>query len=177
MVGGAWWAAVHRVARSRTRLSDFTFTFHFYPLEKAMATHSRVLAWRIPGMEKPGGLLPLGLHGVGHDWSDAAAAAAAAGWIDFFLGYVSHPLRFLLLFLIKYCSRVNFLCPGIFFFNFSLMVLIPFFCLDLYGSFYFLGVILTRSWESEMINQCFQSFKYNQTILYHCFIILTIKNN
>ena len=55
MDGGAWWAAVHGVAKSRTRLSDFTFTFHFYALEKEMATHSSVLAWRIPGMGSPVG--------------------------------------------------------------------------------------------------------------------------
>ena len=56
MDGGAWWAAVHEVAQSRRRLSDFTFTFHFHALEKEMATHSSVLAWRIPGMREPGGL-------------------------------------------------------------------------------------------------------------------------
>ena len=56
MDGGAGWAAVHGVAKSRTLLSDFTFSFHFHVLEKEMATHSSVLAWRIPGMEKPGGL-------------------------------------------------------------------------------------------------------------------------
>ena len=56
MDGGAWWAAVHGVARSQTRLSDFTFTFHFHALEKAMAPHSRTLAWRIPGTGEPGGL-------------------------------------------------------------------------------------------------------------------------
>ena len=60
MDGGAWWAAVHGVAKSRTRLSDFTFTFHFHALEKEMATHSSVLAWRIPGMAGPGGLLSMG---------------------------------------------------------------------------------------------------------------------
>ena len=62
MDGGAWWAAVHGVARSQPRLSDFTFTFHFHALEKEMATHSSVLAWRIPGTGEPGGLLSLGLH-------------------------------------------------------------------------------------------------------------------
>ena len=67
MDGGAWWAAVHRVAKSRTRLSDFTFTFHFHALEKEMATHSSVLAWRIPGTGEPGGLLSMGSHRVGHD--------------------------------------------------------------------------------------------------------------
>ena len=59
---GAWWAAVHGVAKSQTRLSDFTFTFHLPALEKEMATHSSVLAWRIPGMGEPGGLLSMGLH-------------------------------------------------------------------------------------------------------------------
>ena len=76
MEGGAWWAAVHGVAKSRTRLSDFTFTFRFHALEKEMATHSSVLAWRIPGMGKPGGLPSVGSHKVGHDWSGLAAAAA-----------------------------------------------------------------------------------------------------
>ena len=64
---GPWSAAVHGVAKSRTRLSDFTSTFHFHALEKEMATHSGVLAWRIPGMGEPGGLPSMGLHGVGHD--------------------------------------------------------------------------------------------------------------
>ena len=77
MDGGAWWAAVHGVAKSRTRLSDFTFTFHFHALEKEMATHSSVLAWRISGMGEPGGLPSTGSHRVRHDWSDLAAAAAA----------------------------------------------------------------------------------------------------
>ena len=80
MDGGAWWAAVHGVTKSRTRLSNFPFTFHFHALEKEMATHSSVLAWRIPGTGEPGGLawripgagepggLPsMGLHRVGHD--------------------------------------------------------------------------------------------------------------
>ena len=60
--GGAWWAAVHGVAKSRTRLSDFPFTFHFHALEKEIATHSSVLAWRIPGMAEPGGLPSMGPH-------------------------------------------------------------------------------------------------------------------
>ena len=72
-------AAVHGVAKSWTRLSDFTFTFHFHALEEAMATHSSVLAWRIPGTAEPGGLPSLGSHRVGHDWIDLAAAAAAPG--------------------------------------------------------------------------------------------------
>ena len=63
----AWRAAIHGVAKSRTRLSDFTFTFHFHALENEMATHSSVLAWRIPGMGKPGGLPSMGSHRVGHD--------------------------------------------------------------------------------------------------------------
>ena len=67
MDGGAWWAAVHGVAKSRTRLSDFTFTFHFHALEKEMATHSSVLVWRIPGMGEPGVLLSMGSHRVRHD--------------------------------------------------------------------------------------------------------------
>ena len=65
-------------AKSRTRLSDFTFTFHFHALEKEMATHSSILAWRIPGTEEPGGLPSTGLHRVRHDWSDLAAAAAGS---------------------------------------------------------------------------------------------------
>ena len=64
---GAWWAAVHGVARSRTRLSDFTFTSHLHALEKEMATRSSVLAWRIPGRGEPGGLPSMGSHRVGHD--------------------------------------------------------------------------------------------------------------
>ena len=74
---GAWWAAVHGVTKSRTQLSNFTFTFHFHALEKEMATHSSVLAWRIPGTGEPGGLLSMGSHRVRHDWRDLAAAAAA----------------------------------------------------------------------------------------------------
>ena len=67
MDGGAWQAAVHGVAKSRTRLSDFPFTFHFHALEKEMASHSSVLAWRIPGTGEPGGLQSMGSHRVGHD--------------------------------------------------------------------------------------------------------------
>ena len=97
MDGGAWKAAVHGVAKSRTRLRDFTFTFnfhalekemathssilawitfHFHALEKEMATHSSILAWRILGTGEPGGLLSMGSHRVGHDWSDLAVATA-----------------------------------------------------------------------------------------------------
>ena len=76
MDGGAWWAAVQGVTKSQTRLSNFPFTFHFHALEREMATHSSVLAWRIPGTGEPGRLPSLGLHRVRHDWSDLAAAAA-----------------------------------------------------------------------------------------------------
>ena len=74
MGGGAWWAAVCGVAKSRRRLSDFTFTFHFHAVEKEMATNSSVLAWIIQDGE-PGGLLSMGSHRVGHDWGDLAAPA------------------------------------------------------------------------------------------------------
>ena len=77
MDGGAWWAVVHGVANSQTRLSDFTFNFQFHALEKEMAIHSSVLAWRIPGTGEPGGLPSMGSHRVGHDWHDLAAAK---GW-------------------------------------------------------------------------------------------------
>ena len=72
---GAWWAAVHGAAKSRTQLRDFTFTFHFHALEKEMATHCRGLAWRTPGTGEPGGLPSMGSHSVGHNWLDSAAAA------------------------------------------------------------------------------------------------------
>ena len=67
MDGGAWWATVHGVVKSQTRLSNLTFTFHFHALEKEMATHSSVLAWRIPGMGEPGGLPSMGSQRVRHD--------------------------------------------------------------------------------------------------------------
>ena len=76
----AWKAAVHGVAEGRTRLSNFTITFHCHALEKEMATHSSVLAWRIPGTEEPVGLPSMGSHRVGHDGSDLAAAAAAVAF-------------------------------------------------------------------------------------------------
>ena len=75
MEGGAWWAAVHGVAKSRARLSDLTFTSHFHALGREMATHPNVLAWRIPGMGEPGGLPSMRSHRVGHDRHDLAAAA------------------------------------------------------------------------------------------------------
>ena len=92
--GGAWCAAVHGVARSWTRLSDFTFTFHFHALEKEMATHSSVLAWRIPGMGEPGELPFMGSHRVGHDWRDLAAAAARFFSLKGFWSHLVHSLIF-----------------------------------------------------------------------------------
>ena len=78
MDGGAWRAAVHGVTESRTRLSNFTFTFHFHVLEKEMATHSSVFAWKIPGTAEPGGLQSMASHRVGHDLSDLAVVAVKA---------------------------------------------------------------------------------------------------
>ena len=78
MDGGVWKAAVHGVAEGQTRLSHFTFTFHFHALEKEMATHSSVLAWRISGKAEPGGRPSMGSHIVGHDWSDLAASVASS---------------------------------------------------------------------------------------------------
>ena len=86
MDGGAWRAAVHGVAEGRTWLINFTFTFHFHALEKEMATHSSVPAWRIPGTVEPGGLPSMGWHRVGHDWSDLAAAAAVPPGMPYHLG-------------------------------------------------------------------------------------------
>ena len=87
MDGGAWKAAVCGVTEGWTRLNNFTFTFHFHALEKAMATHSSVLAWRIPGVAEPDGLPSMGSHRVGHDWSDLghdwSDLAAAAAYILF----------------------------------------------------------------------------------------------
>ena len=103
MDGGAWWAAVHGVTKSRTWLSDFTFTFHFHALEKEMATHSSVLAWRIPGTGEPGGLPSLGSHRVGHNWSDLAAAAAAKKVSSQKLGEHTDPLL-IFLHLETFCS-------------------------------------------------------------------------
>ena len=67
MDGGAWWATAPGAAKSQTRLSDFTFAFHFHALEKEMATHSGVLPWRIPGIAEPGGPPSMGSHRIGHD--------------------------------------------------------------------------------------------------------------
>ena len=87
MDGGAWWAVVHGVAKSQTRLSDFPFTFHFHALEKEMATHSSVLAWRIPGTGESGGLPSMESHRVRQDWSNLAAIAAAYFLILFAMSF------------------------------------------------------------------------------------------
>ena len=107
---GAWWAAVCGVAKNRTRLSNFTFTFHFPALEKAMATHSSVLAWRIPVMGEPGGLPSMGSHRVRHDWSDLAAAAVT--WVDLGLDNTRIPPIFTLWFYsftILFLSQFNYI--------------------------------------------------------------------
>ena len=83
MDGGAGWAPVHGVSKTRPRLSDFTFTFDFHSLQKEMTTHSSVLAWRIPGRAEPFGLLSMGSHRVGHVWSDFAATAVLNGSLNF----------------------------------------------------------------------------------------------
>ena len=89
MGGGAWWAAAHGhgVAKSQRWVSDFIWTSHCHALEKEMATHSTVLAWRIPGTGEPGGLPSMGSHRVGHNWSDLAAAAAASHGQRSLVGY------------------------------------------------------------------------------------------
>ena len=107
LVGCSTWGC-----KSQTRLSDFTFTFHFHALEKEMATHSSVLAWRIPGMGEPGGLPSMRSHRVGHDWRGLAAAAAAA-WV-----YVL-TLSYLILY--KYTQRRTKICVSKFIFVISLV--------------------------------------------------------
>ena len=96
MDGGAWEVAVHGIAKSQTRLSDFTFTFHLHALEKEVATHSSVLAWRIPGTGEPGGLPSMGSRRVGHDWSGLAAAAvlycACVVYICIYIPHLLYPL-------------------------------------------------------------------------------------
>ena len=116
MDGGAWWAAVHAVAKSRTWLSDFTFTFHFHALEKEMATHSSVLAWRIPGIGELGGLPSIGSHRVGHNWSDLAAAAAAYLIYKRFLSLCRLPFHY---------DDCSFCCAGVFKFD---VVILSYFC-------------------------------------------------
>ena len=99
MDGGAWKAAVHGVAEGRTWLSDFTCTFHFHALEKEMATHSSVLAWRIPGTGEPGGLTSIGSHRVGHDWSDLAGSSSS-------IPYKNHKMVCIHLSPSKFCTLV-----------------------------------------------------------------------
>ena len=120
MGGGALWAAVHGVAKSRTRLSDFTSTFHFHALEKDMATHSSVLAWRIPGTGEPGGLPSMGSHRVGHDWSDLAVVAVSSSsgslfnswyWPLLPCKYLLPNCSLLLIHLVHYGRKVNNLNP------------------------------------------------------------------
>ena len=97
---GAWWAAVHGAAKSWTRLSDFSFTFYFHALEKEMATHSSVLAWRIPGMAEPSGLPSMGLHRVRHGWCDLATTIAMTNGIEHFFLFL---FFFLIFFFIFFC--------------------------------------------------------------------------
>ena len=119
MDGGAWWATVHGVAKSQTRLSDFTFTVHFHALEKEMATHSSVLAWRVPGMGEPGGLPSMGPHRVGHVWGDLAAVVVNYYLLKYFL------MAFLFVFFFWYSYDSNFVSFNIVT-NVSEVVLISF---------------------------------------------------
>ena len=101
MDGGAWKAAVHGVAEGWTQLSDFPFTFHFHALEKEMASHSSVLAWRIPGTGEPGGLRSMGSHRVRHDWSDWVV------WLYIFFFSLIYLLIFILCIFVVWCLMVN----------------------------------------------------------------------
>ena len=115
MDGGAWWAAVHGIADSRTGLNNFPFTFHFHALEKETATHSSVLAWRIPGTGEPGGLLSVGSHRVRHDWSDLAAAAAAWMFLIYILVICStYSWLFILLIILKDTFADAWICSSFF---------------------------------------------------------------
>ena len=125
MDGGAWWAAVHGVPKSWTRLSDFTFIFHFHALEKEMAAPSSVLAWRIPGTGEPGGPPSMGLQRVGHDWGALAAAAHhPVGAIFLWQPQETNTLRagvfhFLIFFFLKmnfYWSIVALQCYALFYY-------------------------------------------------------------
>ena len=116
MDGGAWLAAVHGVTKSWTRLSDFTFSFHFHALEKEMATHSSVLAWRIPRTVEPGGLPSLGSYRVGHDWSNLAVAAAEVS--ETILSSF-HSFYFILLFRSYFCHFIFQLTDSFFCFRYS----------------------------------------------------------
>ena len=110
---GALWAAVHGVAKSQRWLHDFTFTFHFHALEKEMATHSSVLAWRIPGTGEPGGLLSMGSHRVGHNWSNLATAIWIHSLLFYSLGYNSLLYLFVLMLSCPRLASMIFysLCP------------------------------------------------------------------
>ena len=99
MDGGAWWAAVHGVAKSRRRLSDLILSFHFHALEKEMAIHSSILAWRIPGTRESGGLPSMGSHRVGHDWSDLVVVVVESGLIRRLIRYSFR------MWCSKYCGR------------------------------------------------------------------------
>ena len=88
MDGGAWWVTVHGVTKSQTWLSDFSFTFHSHALEKGMATHPSVLALRIPGTGEPSGLPSMGLHRVGHDWSDLAVPCISGEIVAYVINFL-----------------------------------------------------------------------------------------
>jgi len=128
MDGEAWWAAVHGVAKSQTRLSDFTFTFHFHALEKEMVTHSNVLAWRIPWMEKPGRLQAMGSHRVRHNWSDVAAAYM------FFISVYIHTYIYVCIFFYRVFS-----CSGYY------RILSTFPCME--GLYYIISIFLAGKLE------------------------------
>ena len=101
---GSWWAAVHGIAKSQTQLSDFTFTFHFPALEKEMATHSSVLAWRIPGTKEPSRRPSMGSHRVGHDWSDLATAKQKFFWNSLAFLMIQHMLAIWSLVLLSFLN-------------------------------------------------------------------------
>ena len=137
MNGGAW-AEVHGVAKSQTWLSVFTFTSHFHALEKEMATHSSVLVWRIPGMEKPGRTPSMGSHRVGHNWRDIAAAGALDYHIyidikDLCFLYSPHVIHYFYCLSNENSLTLLFLSTVIFFHDFSYL---------LFSSFVFMSIIL-----------------------------------
>ena len=127
MDGGTWKAAVHGVAEGQTRLSDFTFTFYFHALAKEMATHSSVLAWRIPGTGEPGGLPSMGSHRVGHNWGDLAAAATGQLHAIYEPGFSftvqSH--HWDSWWILSKACRLDFYCTNV---NFLILIIIPWLC-------------------------------------------------
>ena len=143
MEGGAWWAAVHGVAKSRTWLSDFTFTFHFHALEKEMATHSSVLAWRIPGTGGPPGLPSVGLHRVGHDWSDSSRNSSSRT----FLG-------------------IAFLWEGVSYFTVKLDYFFKIVLSELRRSHLLIIPIIMKSLFNQWMQQIFKNWK-QKSIPYH----------